>query len=154
MLDEDPEWTFEPLRKEKIPHIADGFALAVLSPRECKKLIALTEAFGYEHCGDLEWRRNNTRMLTDDRGLAARLFDRVKAALPATYAHDGKVWQLCGLNQRFRFCRYGKGQKFGIHIDVELLVFDCLQLQLTVLTGVSGRVCRQKVAVHVQCVSE
>ncbi len=37
--------------------------------------------------------------------------------LPKTYKINGKIWKLCGLNSRIRFCKYTSGQHFDIHND-------------------------------------
>merc|ERR1712228_105953 len=63
------------------------------------------------------------RVLTHDESLAAILFKRMKEFLPQTYRMtDGRMWDeewdLVGLNERFRWCKYVEGQSFkNIHCD-------------------------------------
>lgn len=59
--------------------------------------------------------RNNDRILFDDAQLAKRLFEQVKAYMPATW--DEGLWELSGLNERFRYYRYREGQTFKPHFD-------------------------------------
>jgi hypothetical protein len=61
--------------------------------------------------------RDNDRAVLDDPELAAWLFARARARLPAELILDGARWQLDGLNPRFRACRYRDGQAFCIHRD-------------------------------------
>jgi len=62
-------------------------------------------------------------VLTHDESLAAVLFERMKEFLPQTYRlTDGRMWNeewdLIGLNERFRWCKYVEGQSFkNIHCD-------------------------------------
>jgi len=110
------------LEKEK-----DAFTLSnVLSAAECESLIHLSERHGYVMLKSAEnggKGRTNTRVLTDDESLAALLFERVKEFVPKTYRlTDGRMWNedydLCGLNERFRWCKYVEGQSFkSIHCD-------------------------------------
>merc|ERR1719479_874331 len=52
--------------------------------------------------------RTNTRVLTHDESLAAVLFERMR----------DEEWDLIGLNERFRWCKYVEGQSFkDIHCD-------------------------------------
>jgi len=110
------------LEKEK-----DAFILSnVLSATECETLIHLSERHGYVMMMSAERGgkgRTNTRILTHDESLAAMLFERVKEFLPQTYQMtDGRLWNeewdLDGLNERFRWCKYVEGQSFkNIHCD-------------------------------------
>lgn len=70
--------------------------------------------------------RNNDRVIFDDVALAAALFERACAFLPATLRGDrgprstgqqGALWQAVGLNERFRGYRYRPGQHFAPHVD-------------------------------------
>lgn len=92
-----------------------------LSPAMCQHYITLSEEAGYVpsevnfHGASrrAEEIRNNDRVIFDDPALAASLFARARALLPATI--DG--WTLSGLNERFRFYRYGPGEYFKWHRD-------------------------------------
>ena len=94
----------------------------VLSGPECAALIARIEAAGPSEApittatgiamrSDI---RNNTRVMFDDPGLAATLFERVRPHVPARLEED---WVLCGANERLRCYRYAAGQYFAPHFD-------------------------------------
>lgn len=94
----------------------------VLAPPECEALIARIDALGptlapistgrgFVYRPDL---RNNTRVMFDDATLAARLFERVRAQVPARLEAE---WELVGANERLRCYRYEPGQFFGPHFD-------------------------------------
>lgn len=90
----------------------------------CQKLIEQSEAQQYEQAqitiGKNEFItdtsiRNNDRVIYDDNDLAQTLFEQVKDYLPATW--DEGLWELSGLNERFRYYLYGKDQAFKPHFD-------------------------------------
>ncbi|UOD33181.1 2OG-Fe(II) oxygenase [Massilia violaceinigra] len=92
-----------------------------LTPAMCQHYIALGEEAGFVP-SEVNFRdgsrraedvRNNDRVIFDDTALADSLFDRARELLPATI--DG--WTLCGLNERFRYYRYGPGEYFKWHRD-------------------------------------
>lgn len=94
----------------------------VLSEAECAALISrieaagptaapITTSAGFVMRPDL---RNNTRVMFDDPALAALLYERVAAHVPAQLEGD---WQLCGANERLRCYRYEPGQYFAPHFD-------------------------------------
>jgi predicted 2-oxoglutarate/Fe(II)-dependent dioxygenase YbiX len=58
--------------------------------------------------------RNNTRVMVDDFGLAARICERAKPYLPELLDVE---WYLKGFNERLRYYRYESGQKFAPHYD-------------------------------------
>lgn len=92
----------------------------VLTPDECKELIDLTEEEGFGSAPITTRKgfvhkpevRNNTRVMLDDRKRADWLFEKVKEHLPSQ-----PYGELAGLNERFRFYRYDKGQYFKWHFD-------------------------------------
>ena len=88
-----------------------------LSGEECAALIQKSESFTYERgtVADvvIEDVRNNERVLLDDGTLAADLFHRAEAFLPAEIDGHGLV----GFNERWRFYRYQPGQTFKPHRD-------------------------------------
>lgn len=88
----------------------------LLSARECKDLIARSEALGYEVAaiGGIQFPqlRNNGRALLEDEALAAELWARSAPYLPQV---DGT--NACGLHPRFRFYRYEVAEQFGVHMD-------------------------------------
>ena len=105
----------------RIEQNKDAFTLShVFSKNDCNKLIHLSECHGYSMLvGASRGKkyRTNTRMITDDESLCDLLFERIKQFLPKTYKIHGQRWKLCGLNQRFRFCKYTQGQQFEMHCD-------------------------------------
>ena len=88
-----------------------------LSGEECAALIQRSEGLTYERgtVADvvMEDVRNNERVLLDDVTLAADLFHRAEAFLPAEIDGHGLV----GFNERWRFYRYQPGQTFKPHRD-------------------------------------
>lgn len=76
--------------------------------------------------------RDNDRLVLDDRALADHLYSRLASLLPqALHDADGSQWLLCGLNERFRYCRYHDGQGFRIHQDGAHAVGHSLRSRLT-----------------------
>jgi hypothetical protein len=93
----------------------------VLSAAECEEYIAWSESLGYEAAPvslavgavlrpDI---RNNARVMVDAPERAVEIWSRVFADIPAVA--DGR--RAVGLNERFRFYRYGPGQQFAPHTD-------------------------------------
>lgn len=109
------------MRREDIPGGGIFLIHDFLSPEDCRRLIALSEEWGYEAAtittGDgfllLREVRNNMRVIVDARVLAERLFARARPFLPPQV--DG--WHVRGLNERFRYYRYDVGQTFKPHYD-------------------------------------
>jgi prolyl 4-hydroxylase len=98
---------------------------AVLSAAECAALVARIEALGPAVAPvsradgpvvDLGT-RNNARVMFDDPGLAALLFDRVRARVP----EELLGMRVVGANERFRGYRYQPGQRFAPHYDGSFL---------------------------------
>jgi hypothetical protein len=96
---------------------------SLMSPRECRRLIAAAEAVGFTHAGlavgDDTYRvnlavRNNLRVVFDAQELAAGLWERMRPQVPTH--HEGAP--IVGLNWRFRVYRYDPGQRFFPHVDV------------------------------------
>lgn len=88
-----------------------------LSPEECERRIAWSEAHGYEEARIADGSRrpdvrNNDRLLFDDTALAAAWFARALPMLPV--APEAVP---VGMNERFRFYRYRPGQRFRHHTD-------------------------------------
>lgn len=74
--------------------------------------------------------RNNDRVIFDDHCLAEQLFVQVAPFLPER-VHD--CWHLKGLNERFRFYRYGKGHRFRMHFDGAFMRNQCERSFLTLM---------------------
>lgn len=99
----------------------------VISPKECKRLIATAQGIGFSHAGlaigNDTYRvnlaaRNNTRVVLDAPRLAKELWERVKNVVDAK--HEGAP--LTGLNDRLRVYQYEPGQRFSPHVDVRTIV--------------------------------
>ena len=97
----------------------------VMTPKECKRLIAAAEAIGFSHAGlaigNDTYRvntavRNNQRVVLDAAQLAAGLWARLRPHVDAQ--HEGSRIAPHGLNERFRVYRYEQGQRFFPHVDV------------------------------------
>jgi prolyl 4-hydroxylase len=92
-----------------------------LNKAECQHYIEMGEEMGYQpsevNLASGSARRtdirNNDRVIFDDPCLAELLFTRAAPLLPA--AIDD--WRLHGLNERFRYYRYGPGEYFKWHKD-------------------------------------
>lgn len=92
-----------------------------LSPEECARHIEESERHGYGDApittafGPMLRRdvRNNERVMVDDPDLAAAWFARAEPFLPRELGR----WELVGLNERFRYYRYDRGQTFRRHYD-------------------------------------
>jgi len=99
-------------------YLVDDF----FSAEECQAWIKRSEALGYEKAGISRGNRqvvnlavrNNDRVIMDDRTVAKDLFARSRAHLPDQL--DGL--RLIGLNERWRFYRYGFHQQFRPHQDL------------------------------------
>lgn len=94
----------------------------VITPQECEDYIKMTEKRGYIQAkvnvgGGREQTmtdvRNNDRCIIDSFEEAGKLWQRVKAYIPAEW----KGHSVLGLNERLRFLRYEPGQYFKPHFD-------------------------------------
>lgn len=91
------------------------------TPEECAEHVRRSEEAGYDDAPISTGRgavvrkdvRNNERVMIDDPTLAELLFARAEPHLPANFL----LWKPVGLNERFRYYRYAKGQKFDWHFD-------------------------------------
>lgn len=93
----------------------------LLTADECQQFIArieagrptaapITTSAGFVMRPDI---RNNSRVILDDRRLAAALFERLAAHVPRSLLRMHAV----GVNERFRCYRYEPGQRFALHYD-------------------------------------
>eukprot|EP00164_Ancoracysta_twista_P000283 GFYU01000399.1.p1 GENE.GFYU01000399.1~~GFYU01000399.1.p1 ORF type:complete len:248 (+),score=105.86 GFYU01000399.1:72-815(+) len=103
---------------EKIAYTLDG----LFTEEECKALIQLSEANGYEQAmvnvdGDkqrfIPEVRNNYRTMINDPVVAEMIYDRIKSNLPAEFHKSFPV----GINEQMRYLRYDAEQKFEAHHD-------------------------------------
>lgn len=110
-----------------------GFLLYnLLSPEECEYLITQSEKWGYIPLRNYsKGYRNNQRVMIESAELANLLLERVKPFVPAELVvdetNDQEImgdgyetygrWQLNGLNNVWRFCRYLDAGHFAPHRD-------------------------------------
>ncbi|MFZ6719457.1 2OG-Fe(II) oxygenase [Undibacterium sp. Ji49W] len=98
-----------------------------LSAEECQHYISLAENTGFQGA-ETDYPpsyRNNDRLVMDNPLLAARLFQRLNQQLNTRLQDNEQAadirtiedWQLHGINERLRFCRYRPDQQFNIHQD-------------------------------------
>lgn len=113
--------------KVTVPNPQDGSKIClvvnnVLSENECSRIIQRSEDAGYKQALvnigvgevlDSDY-RNSDRCIIDDVEFAQILFERIKPFLPASMYGN---WKLCGLNERMRILKYGKGNFFAPHSD-------------------------------------
>jgi len=111
------KWKFDPNAKKEVVKGLDAWTVEILSTSECAKLIELCEMYGFEDCGYPKSYRGNTRIITSDNKMVEKLYERIKECCPQRYKSDGAMWEICGLNERLRWCKYIKGQRFGTHCD-------------------------------------
>jgi prolyl 4-hydroxylase len=105
------------------------------TPEECAANIAFSEGEGYADAPITTMHgprmakevRDNTRVMVDDEEFAAQLFERLKPFVPATM----QVYEVVGLNERFRYYRYEDGQTFRPHYDGAYFRSDEEYSQLT-----------------------
>jgi hypothetical protein len=92
---------------------------SVLSKTECIKVIQSIEKMGMKPLTSQFPLRKTRRIVIDSADLAEAVWKRVEASIPFREVRDdyGDIWHLCGLNDRFRFCSYGKGDNFRAHCD-------------------------------------
>ena len=92
-----------------------------LSQKECDDLILFSEMRGFNEAevslrsGSkmMKGLRNNYRLIYEDNSLANKLWEKLMLFVPNVIEQNKVV----GLNERFRFYRYDKGQRFKRHID-------------------------------------
>ena len=93
----------------------------IFTPEECQAFIERAENHGFEKAMINSRRgavvdlnvRNNDRVIWDDPELAELVWQRVKDYLPVI--QGGR--EIRGLNERFRYYRYTRGQRFAWHHD-------------------------------------
>jgi len=93
--------------------------LDVLSSDECARLIGLTESLGYLADAAVSLprsiRHNHNATWVADDVTTDIIWQRCRAQFRSDDDFDGK--QALGINSRFRFYRYGKGDYFAAHSD-------------------------------------
>eukprot|EP01132_Coremiostelium_polycephalum_P004710 gene4710-5882_t len=129
----------KPIVKNDIPELQPKIAFLlenVLSPSECKSVIKQGEEFGFDNLMLYNKKyRDNQRILVKSFSLAEVVFERIKPYLldqfeinkdkskstaPLDSAYLGAPrgrWDLLGLNELWRLCKYNPGGKFLAHYD-------------------------------------
>jgi hypothetical protein len=98
-------------------------ARGVLSSEECAQVIAVAEGKGFAKAAlytdvlgrdHFSEKRKSLRCIIDSFGFAERLWERIKAVVPANWKHGETV---VGLNERLRILKYYPGDEFKPHSD-------------------------------------
>eukprot|EP00053_Salpingoeca_punica_P006332 m.60190 g.60190 ORF g.60190 m.60190 type:complete len:245 (+) comp13643_c0_seq1:217-951(+) len=94
----------------------------VLSKQECERLIEVSERVGYraalvsvsttKQVMDKDY-RDSDRCMVDSPVCAEEIFRRIRPFMPEEF-HDKRI---AGVNERLRFLRYRRGNKFAPHYD-------------------------------------
>ena len=110
-----------PQRREKRTLLGDDDVFIVqdfLTKKECRNTIELCERAGFvltDQKGTRYMaRRRNGRIQINAPALAETLWTRCRSFFPERIASGAKV---IGLSSNFRFYKYEKGDRFGMHVD-------------------------------------
>ena len=106
-----------------------------LTVKECEDLIIFSENMGYNEAevslaGGAKMMksiRNNDRVLYQDEELAQKYWTKLADFCPKTIENS----QAKGLNEQFRFYKYGVSQRFKRHIDGRFIRNDHEQSRIT-----------------------
>ncbi len=108
--------------KEAIKYSETVFVVkGLLEKKQCQELIEMGEKIGFADApittamGPIMSKgiRNNTRVILDSKELAEKIWQTTKDYVPKSLFDRSVV----GLNERFRFYRYEKGERFKWHFD-------------------------------------
>ena len=95
---------------DKETFLGEGVVLHnVLTPAECKAIIELSEEKGYQAASEYCFMyrdRWNDRFMSDDKELAAFMWQRIRQYVPEQMECFERCWRLDDINTRFRFCKY------------------------------------------------
>jgi len=78
----------------------------IFSESECKRLIASGEEIGFGKTNYQKEYRGNLRLISKDRSLADKIWERLKPVVPLTVELDGHTWDAIGLNEVWRCAKY------------------------------------------------
>lgn len=118
-LDEDGP--HEPIQRHDIAFVPGAFQMyGVLSAEECSRLIKLTESLGYLPDAAVslprDVRHNDSVVWITDEATDGIIWGRIAEQMKHDVSlYNGK--QPLGINARFRFYRYQKGDYFSFHGD-------------------------------------
>lgn len=110
----------------------------LLNEAECARLNQAAEDVGFGRTNYPQSYRGNLRLIVEDRGLAAMLWERIRPFVPEILPVNGvdddgddvgvpsvpTVWRACGLNECFRLAKYYPGHRFGAHCDANFYRSD------------------------------
>ena len=129
------------------------YADGVIDLARCQQWIQWSEGCGYEAAGFGRQKarvaavRNNDRLIEDNPARAQSLWLGIQQIVPEAWwrvdmMRRGAIGQfeLVGLNPRFRWYRYGVGQRFYPHVDSMVVTADGLVSFVTVLIYLSDQV--------------
>lgn len=93
----------------------------ILSEKECTELINFSENKGFEEATVftgtthrlIKGVRNNMRVIIDDQDYAQKIWEKVSIF----FRKEINGFKAYSLNERFRFYKYSKGQRFKMHKD-------------------------------------
>ena len=115
------------------------YEMQLLSGAECAALIAAAEAVGFGRTTYPKAYRGNQRLVATDAALAAALWRRLAAHVPAQHTDaSGAVWEAVGCNEVLRFARYSPGDEFGAHVDAAFVRSDAERSMYTVNIYLNG----------------
>jgi len=123
----DSSFDVKKVKKTEVKQVTGAFVLTnVLTKKECDQYIELTEQFGYGEAtittfGGMisapDVRNNKRTMWQTEESVWNPIYERVHKILPQVIHLRGDAWEICGLNERFRFYRYDGGEIFKKHYD-------------------------------------
>lgn len=137
-----------------VNHLGEGAWCgdAVIDRVQCQQWIQWSEACGYEVAGfgaeksRVSAVRNNDRLIEDNAQRADALWLEIQHIVPEAWwrvhmMRRGAIgwFELVGLNPRFRWYRYGVGQRFYPHVDSMVVTEDGLVSFVTVLIYLSDQ---------------
>lgn len=115
----------------------------LFNKKECNEIISYFERFS-NHYVDMETiygeKRTNKRIMIMNETFASFIFTKLKRhnILPENIIvieNDSMIdnieWNLVGLNNAIRFCKYDTGDRFGDHRDGRFEITETLKSQLT-----------------------
>eukprot|EP01091_Cochliopodium_minus_P006902 TRINITY_DN16865_c0_g1_i1.p1 TRINITY_DN16865_c0_g1~~TRINITY_DN16865_c0_g1_i1.p1 ORF type:complete len:251 (-),score=61.89 TRINITY_DN16865_c0_g1_i1:9-761(-) len=114
------------IKKEELEGGLEGYGIIlknVLSRKECKKILEISESIGYGNLGKGNtgnaYRGNRRLQIHDiDERLGKEIWRRISHYIPLSeeIPEDGK-FIFDSINPRYRFAKYYEGNGFAIHVD-------------------------------------
>lgn len=111
---EEPQLKIQQVASDTPAWVVDG----LLSPSECAALIrACEKSNGLGRTPYAHDYRGNTRLMTTDPALAAKVWGRLRKVVPFLPLKGAKGCDPVGLNERWRWAKYWPGDVFRRHVD-------------------------------------